>query len=410
MKHFVGIDWSSQYDDINIINEKEEIVKKFRIEVSKKGFDILEENLENLKCSKEDIFIGIETDKNILAEYLITNGYNVYSINPLCVHRFKQIYSPASKKDDEYDAYSLALMLFKDKNKFRPIYKSSPEIEEMKIHIETEQLLIKQRTRLIQQLRNALSLYFPVFCEFFSRLDTSVPLNLLKCINNINDVLDLSFDKYLELIKNVKYMTYKRKEDFYNLLNEKLIYLNSPTIKPLNIRTNLLVEQIISINGQLKTVHIVANKIFDEHQLSNVFSSLPGAGETLAPKLLVHFGDNKKKFSSFQAVQCYSGTAPVTEKSGKYLCNIKMRRACKKSFRNTLQQFAFCSLKSEPWARESYDKLRSKGKGHSSAVRAIANKWVKIIFRMWQNNEEYKSEIFLEKRKKYLQLGNKQIA
>ena len=79
-----------------------------------------------------------------------------------------------------------------------------------------------------------------------------------------------------------------------------------------------------------------------------------------------------------------------------------MRHACKKSFRNTLHQFSFCSMKNETWAKEYYDKLRAKGKSHSSAVRSLANKWVKIIFSMWKNNEKYDAKIFLNKRKKYL--------
>jgi hypothetical protein len=87
-----------------------------------------------------------------------------------------------------------------------------------------------------------------------------------------------------------------------------------------------------------------------------------------------------------------------------------MRHACKKSFRNTLHQFAFCSIQSETWAREYYDKQRKKGKNHSAAVRALANKWVKIIFRMWKNNKEYNAEIFLNSRKKHMKKDKKNVA
>ena len=41
-----------------------------------------------------------------------------------------------------------------------------------------------------------------------------------------------------------------------------------------------------------------------------------------------------------------------------------------------------------------YDIQRKKGKTHSVAIRALSNKWVKIIYKIW------KEEIFYEENKK----------
>ena len=135
--------------------------------------------------------------------------------------------------------------------------------------------------------------------------------------------------------------------------------------------------------------------------MAPIFSSLPGAGERLAPKMLSIFGDNRQRFDSYQTVQCYAGTAPVTEQSGKSFFSVKMRRACNKNFKDTIFQFAFCSLSQEPWAQQYYQELKKKGKSHSKAVRAIGNKWVKIIFRMWKDGTEYNRNIFINKRENF---------
>jgi len=375
MKHYIGVDWSSQYDDICIINEKEEVVKEFRVNVDKEGFNFLENVLENLACNKKNIFIGIETDKNILAEYLMMKDYSVYSLNPFSVKKFKQIFSPSINKNDRLDAKAIANMLCLTKNKFSQVSKSSAKIEELEIHIATEEMLIKQRTRLIQQIRTTLSLYFPAFSNFFNDFSTSVPINLLKYIRSANDISNLSYNDYLKLIENIKYMSSIRKKDFYHTMKEKAIDLKSPTVRAYICKVSILADDLIVKNDQIKEINSIIENIYIEHHLCEVFSSLPSAGKKLAPKLLVNFGDNKERFPSYQSVQCYSGTAPTFEESGKYLSLVKMRRACKKPFRNALQQFAFCTLKTEPWAREYYDKLKAKGKNHSAAVRALANKW-----------------------------------
>ena len=137
------------------------------------------------------------------------------------------------------------------------------------------------------------------------------------------------------------------------------------------------------------------NHIADSHQLGKYFKSLPGAGVILACKLLAIFGDNKDRFNNANGVQCLFGTAPKNYQSGPYH-KVIMRKACSKSPRAILYTFAFSSLRFSLWAREYYDQQRAKGKTHSVAVRALSNKWVKIIYKIW------KDEIFYEESKKNL--------
>jgi transposase len=56
-------------------------------------------------------------------------------------------------------------------------------------------------------------------------------------------------------------------------------------------------------------------ELFAAHPDAALFASLPGAGPALAPRLLVALGGDRSRFPSARAVSCYSGIAPVTEKS-----------------------------------------------------------------------------------------------
>ncbi len=48
------------------------------------------------------------------------------------------------------------------------------------------------------------------------------------------------------------------------------------------------------------------------------------------------------------------------------------------------------------WAKEFYRQQRAKGKGHYCAVRALAFKWIRIIFRCWKDRVAYDDEKYLE--------------
>jgi hypothetical protein len=46
-------------------------------------------------------------------------------------------------------------------------------------------------------------------------------------------------------------------------------------------------------------------------------------------------------------------------------------------------------MKSCRWARVYYDQLRTGGKRHHAALRALAFKWQRILFRCWKDGVTY---------------------
>ncbi|OHB80369.1 MAG: hypothetical protein A2V98_04765 [Planctomycetes bacterium RBG_16_64_12] len=89
-----------------------------------------------------------------------------------------------------------------------------------------------------------------------------------------------------------------------------------------------------------------------------------------------------------EEMQNFSGIAPVTKRSGKQT-RAQRRWACPKFLLQTFHEFAGCSLKKSVWAKAYYDLQRSQGKGHHTAVRTRAFKWIRIIFRCWKNRTPY---------------------
>jgi transposase len=132
------------------------------------------------------------------------------------------------------------------------------------------------------------------------------------------------------------------------------------------------------------------------HPDGPVFASLPGAGDALVPRMIVAFGTRRDRYQSAYEVQCYSGIAPVTEASGNSQW-VHSRFACPKFLRQTFHEFAGCSIQRSEWARAYYDHLRNdKNRSHHAAVRSLAFKWLRIIYRCWKDGKPYDEAIYMQ--------------
>ncbi|MFM0150482.1 transposase [Paraburkholderia sp. RL18-085-BIA-A] len=125
-----------------------------------------------------------------------------------------------------------------------------------------------------------------------------------------------------------------------------------------------------------------------------LFQDLPGAGRQLAPRLLVAFGEQRDRFHGADELQKYSGIAPVTERSGKKSW-VHWRWQCPKFLRQTFVEWAGQTINKSFWAGAYYRQQRARGSSHPAAVRALAFKWIRILYRCWQTRTPYDETTYL---------------
>ena len=135
---------------------------------------------------------------------------------------------------------------------------------------------------------------------------------------------------------------------------------------------------------------------FAQHPDQDLFTSFPGAGQALAPRLAAAFGTNRDKFPASQDLQQISGIAPITRRSGKTRV-VLVRRACPKFLRQTFHEFARCSTRFSTWA-QAYLKMRTAaGDRYHVILRSLAFKWQRILFRCWKNRQAYDEQRCLQR-------------
>jgi transposase len=129
----------------------------------------------------------------------------------------------------------------------------------------------------------------------------------------------------------------------------------------------VVIEEITGYEKEIRT-------LFLTHQDHEIWSSLPRAGQHLAPRLLAEWGDDRTRYADANSVQELAGTAPVPFQSGNY-AKAHKRFACVKPWRNDLYQFAWQSTDAV-----SYGPLRITNENWRKAKRTV---W---LCALWQTS------------------------
>lgn len=86
---------------------------------------------------------------------------------------------------------------------------------------------------------------------------------------------------------------------------------------------------------------------------------------------------------------------PVVRESGKWK-TVSLRYACVKPLRRTFRDWAFTSINHSSWARAFYDYHTQRNQHHSTLLRNLGKKWIKILFALWAQGTTYDETVHIQ--------------
>ena len=383
---YAGIDWADQKHDVLVLDEAGRKLGSLRVTHTPEGLAKLDAWLAQIlgEQSREQMACIIETTHGLLIAFLLEHGWPVYPVNPRTVDRKR---SASGAKTDAIDAYLLAKTGradFADLYRLRP---DSQKVAELKTLTRDQDSLIQMQTRVVNQLTACLKEYYPVALHFFSKLQQKSTLLFLQTYPTPEEAMKASMEQMAHTLKQAGHTrAEKRAARIFEKLHQPHLSANEVTTRTKSRLMLALVAQLLPLLEQIAQYDEEIERLFLSHEDSAVFSSLPGAGKRLAPRLLAAIGDDPSRYESAASLQALGGTSPVQFQSGSYSKSHR-RLGCIKPLRNALHQFAWQSTQQEPWAKAYDQRKRAEGKSHSVAVRALSNIWARIIFAMLQSHK-----------------------
>ena len=390
---YTGIDWANDHHDALVIDDKGHQLGSLRVSHTAQGLAKLNTFLEQIigTASKEQMACIIETTHGLLIAQLLEAGWPVYPVNPRTVDRRR---GASGAKTDMIDAYLLAKTGRADFADLHRLTPDSAQVAELKLLTRDQDALIQMQTRLVNQLTACLKAYYPVALDLFGKLHQKSTLLFLQTYPTAQEAAAASVEQIQEVLRQTRHPHARKAAlTIVKQLQQPQLQADAVTIRTKSRLMLALVRQLLPLMEQIAQYDKEVSALFLTHPDHEIFASLPRCAKRLAPRLLAEIGDDRSRYQDASSLQALGGTSPVLFQSGTY-AKAHRRWGCIKPLRNALQQFAWQSTRSEPWARDYYQRKRTEGKSHTVAVRALANLWVRIIFAMWTHHCCYEAATF----------------
>lgn len=395
MKTLIGIDWSQEHHDVRVYNERGACLAQFRVGHTLAGFQKLTDEIAKVNPNPQDCLVAIETAENQLVDFLWSQQYQLYVLAPNRVKSSRGRQRASAARTDDSDAALLADILRTDRQRLIPWQPDGAETRQMRHLLSLIDDLTASIVRYGNRLQAVLQRYYPQPLTAFSGLRVPLCLHFLITYPTPEAAAQLSFADFKAFCR-------QHGDRRLNYDSRRFAQLQSPAppadedLVPLfQIQVPWMAQQLLNLVQQKQVAVEHLQTLFAVHPDQEIFSSLPGTGDLLAPKLLVMFGDHRDRLPTPEIIQALAGTCPVTIQSGKYQ-SVRFRRACNRIFRHTAQQFARASVKQSPWAFAYIENTFKRGLRENHAYRCLANRWLRIIWTLWQRRETYDENYHLQ--------------
>jgi len=383
----IGLDWAKHKHDY-CLKTPEGGYERGQVEHGQAELRQLIDYLSG-RFEGQRICICMEAGRDPLLWLLETyEDVDLYVVNTATAARYRKTFTPSGDKNDQRDAASILDLLERHPEKVRVHKKSSLPARAMHQLSSARRNAVDRRTAVISSFREVLELYYPVAPKLFEDLSTGLALEFFK---RWPDPQSLSKARETTLIDFFHKHRSRSQERIQKRLEQ--IAQSHPTIEDLTLlevgrmRVSDHISQIQILNKSIKRYEKQIEEVFEAHEQSSLFSELPGAAKNLAPRLLAAFSLLEPKDAV--EMQTMVGIAPIRVQSGQSTKTF-MRQRCPKFIRQSFHEFAGCSVKSSAWAKAYYDHMtKTKRCGAHAAKRALAFKWIRILFACWEKNEPY---------------------
>jgi transposase len=391
---YIGWDWADSKHVLQLRSAHSRVVE--RIELTHQPEVLLAWVASVQKrFGGQPIAIAIEQTRGAVVHALMSYHFLVlYPVNPKTLATYRQTFRLGGAKDDPDDAACLRELVELHRDRLRAWVPDDVQTRQLALLVEHRRTLVDEQTALTNRLTSLLKLYYPQALDWMGELNTKLACAFLGRWPELVLVQAESPKKlrqfYAEHNCRGKELVEKRLKE---ISQAQSLTTDPAVIKATAVMVQATARQLQVLIASIAELQQQIDELFVTHPDYELFHSFPGAGPVLGPRLLTAMGANRNRYVAAVEVQQFAGLAPVTERSGKSLW-VHWRMACPKFTRQSFHEFARLSLQQSPWARAYYEQQRQRGKKHHTAIRALAYRWLRIIYRCWKDRVPYSEDVY----------------
>jgi transposase len=392
---FIGLDWADKKHDICLFVPG--AAKRERSVLSHTPAAI-QDWAEKLRArfGGAPVAVCLELSQGPIVSALLEHDFFVlFPVQPLTLARYRNAFTVSHAKDDPTDAEFALELLLHHPEKLSRLEPESVAMRSMRRLVEARRTLVQDRVRLTNRITAALKAYFPQVLSWFREKEAAVFADFLDRWPTLQmaqrarrETLEAFFRSH-----NVRYQSAIDRR-VLAIRNELPLTTDPAAIEPMRLLVEVLLPQLRAACSAIERFDQEIARLCPELPDFVLFRALPGAGPALAPRLLVAFGERRERFPDAAALQKYAGVAPVTERSGNKSW-VHWRYSCPTFLRQTFIEWVGQTIPRSFWAKAFYQSCRDRGMRHQAALRALAFKWIRILYRCWVDRVPYDETRYL---------------
>lgn len=397
---FIAIDWADRTHAFALKAESTTKIEKATLDSSPEAVDEWAMALFH-RFAGRPIAVGLEQQRGAVVAILSKYAHLVlFPIAPSMLANYRASWAPSGAKSDPSDAALLLDILLKHRDRLKALCPDTVETRTLQLLTEDRRRMVDQITAWSNELTSKIKQVFPQLLKLFDDMKAPVVCDLLEKWPTLEKLQKASKATVEKFLVEHNCRDGARNEHRLEIISKSIpATKDQALLEATGMSIKHLTGMIRAVRSRIVCYDKRIHEIAQAHADYKIFAGFPGAGDVLIPRIIAAMGTKRDRFETAGDLQCYTGIAPVCQSSGKQHW-VHWRWACSKFTRQTMQEMANHSIRFCGWAREYYDQQRAKEKGHHAAVRALAFKWLRILFRCWKDSVPYDEGRYLLARSK----------
>lgn len=334
---------------------------------------------------------------NLLAFFAPRGAAAIYALNPSATWAYRRSLTVSHARTDSSDAHNQALFVLHHRKELTVWAPPAAEAVELDRLCEARRKLVNQRTAMTNRLQATLKRYYPqalllmhediwrtMNLAFLRRwpspqvLGTSRPSTLERFFHQHGSRSEDRWEKRAAVLKS-------------------LVALSAQAHSSDLLEVTAMVDLLETLNTAIARYDTAIAELFatqPAEQLAQI-EPLPGAGPILAPRLLAALAQYADQCESAEDLAAAVGIAPVTDQSGR-MRKVYRRLRCDNHTRQTFVEWTKEAYKHSVWSAAYVEQRQAAGHGFYVILRALAYKWIRIIWKCWHSGIPYNEQRYLE--------------
>ena len=392
---FIGIDWADKKHDICLSvagsTKRERSVVPHTPTAIRDWADKL-----RARFGAAPIAVCIELSQGPIVSALLEHGFFVlFPIQPKTLARYREAFTTSGAKDDPTDAEFALDLLLRHSDKLTRLEPETAPMRSLRRLVEARRALVQDRVRLTNRITAALKAYFPQVLDWFSDKDATIFADFIERWPTLELVQRSRSETIVAFFRSHNVRHQSAIDRRLSAIREELpLTSDAAVIQPNQLLVEVLLPQLRAASAAIERFDEEIARLCPDLPDYDLFRALPGAGAVLAPRLLVAFGERRERFPDAASLQKFAGVAPVTKRSGN-TSSVQWRYQAPTFLRQTFIEWVAQTIPRSFWANAFYRGCRARGMQHQAALRALAFKWIRILYRCWVDRVPYDETRYL---------------